>query len=143
MKYLLDTNVLSEIRKPRGHPGVKVFINALRDEDLFISVISIGEIRFGIEKLPPGPKKTELLIWLTQKLPEYFGNRIVTLDVDIMSEWGRLQAQTPRTLPAFDSLIAASALARRMTVLTRNVKDFEKIEGISLLNPWTEAPYDE
>ena len=139
MKYLLDTNVLSEIRKPRGHAGVKAFINSLREEDLFISVLSVGEINFGIEKLPPGPKKTELTVWLTQKLPERFGNRIIPLDVDIMAEWGRLQAQTP-TLPVFDSLIAASALARRLTVVTRNTRDFRRVKGLLLLNPWEEAP---
>ena len=141
MKYLLDTNVLSEIRKPNGHAGVKAFINNMREEDLFISVLSIGEIGFGIEKLPAGPKKTELLIWLTQKLPDRFGNRIIPLDADIMAEWGRLKARTSQSLPVFDSLIAASALARRLTLVTRNVKDFEKIEGIILLNPWTAIPY--
>ena len=139
MRYLLDTNVLSEIRKPRGHAGVKVFVDSLREEDLFISVLSIGEIGFGIEKLPAGSKKTELYVWLTQQLPERFGNRIIPLDTEIMAEWGRLQARTQKTLPVFDSLIAASALARRLTVVTRNIKDFERIEGILLLNPWEAA----
>ena len=136
MKYLLDTNVLSEIRKPNGHSGVKAFVESLREEDIFISVISVGEIVFGIEKLPAGSKKTELLNWFTQKLPERFGKRIIALDTEIMVEWGRLQAQAPKTLPVFDSLIAASALIRRLTVVTRNIKDFEKIEGIMLLDPW-------
>ena len=136
MKYLLDTNVLSEIRKPNGNAVVKAFVNALREEDIFISALSIGEIAFGIEKLPAGPKKTELLIWLTQKLPERFGNRIIPVDVDIMAEWGRLQARARQTLPVVDSMIAASALARRLTVVTRNTKDFEKIEGLDLFNPW-------
>ena len=136
MKYLLDTNVLSEIRKPRGDKKVKAFVNSLREEDIFISVLSIGEICFGVEKLPPGPKKTELHIWLTQKLPQRFGNRIIPLDVDSMAEWGRLLARIPRTLPVVDSLIAASALARRLTVVTGNIKDFEMIEGLELVNPW-------
>ena len=140
MKYLLDTNVLSEIRKPRGLAVVKNYVDSLLEEDIFISVISIGEIVFGIEKLASGPKKTELFIWLTQKLPERFGNRIIPLDIDIMAEWGRLQARTS-TLPVFDSLIAATALARRLTVVTHNVKDFERIEGIILFNPWTDTDY--
>ena len=139
MKYLLDTNVLSEIRKPQGHAGVKAFVNSIREEDLFISVLSLGEIGFGIEKLPTGSKKTELRVWLSQKLPERFGNRIIPLDADIMAEWARLQVQTPN-LPVFDSLIAASALARRLTVITRNVKDFDRVAGICLINPWKEAP---
>jgi len=140
VKCLLDTNVLSEIRKLYGDERVKNFVNSLREEDVYISVLSIGEIGFGIEKLPAGPKKTELLIWLTQKLPERFGGRIIPLDTNIMAEWGRLQARTAKTLPVFDSLIAASALARNLTVVTRNTKDFENIEGLDLLNPWVDAP---
>ena len=139
MKYLLDTNVLSEIRKPQGHDGVKAFINSLREEDIYISVLSVGEIGYGIEKLPPGPRKTELSVWLDQKLPERFGSRIISLDVDIMAEWGRLSAKS-MSLPVFDSLIAASALARRLTIVTRNTKDFDDIEGLLLLNPWDEVP---
>jgi len=137
VKYLLDTNVLSEIRKSRGHAGVKAFVNSLREEDIFICVLSIGEINYGIERLPPGSKKTELSVWLTQNLPERFGNRIIPLDTEIMAEWGRLRART-QTLPVFDSLIAASALARRLTVVTRNTRDYRRIEGILLHNPWGE-----
>ena len=140
MKCLLDTNILSEIRKPRGHAGVKAFVDSLWEEDIYISALSIGEIGFGIEKLLAGPKKTELYIWLTQKLTERFGNRIIPLDVDVMTEWGKLQFQTRKTLPVFDSLIAATALARRLTVVTRNTRDFEKIEGLLLYNPWEETP---
>ena len=136
MKYILDTNVLSEIRKPDGNTKVKALVDSLRQEDVYICAISIGEICYGVEKLPESRKKTELLLWLTQKLPERFDRRIIPLDVDVMAEWGRLQARTKRTLPPFDSLIAASALARRMVVVTRNIKDFEGIEGIDLLNPW-------
>jgi predicted nucleic acid-binding protein len=139
LKYLLDTNVLSEIRKPRGSRRVKAFVGNIREEDLFISALSIGEIAYGVEKLSPEPKKHELLIWLVQKLPERFENRIVNLDRDVLEEWGRIQAAAGRTLPAFDSLIAASALARRLTVVTRNVKDFEGIEGLALFNPWEET----
>ena len=135
MKYLLNTNILSELRKPHGHSGVKAFISHLREEDLYISVLSIGEISFGIEKLAAGQKKTELVLWLTQKLTERFGNRIIPLDSEIMVEWGKLQARTKKTLPLIDSLIAATALTRRLTIVTCNTKDFEMIEGILLLNP--------
>jgi len=136
VKYLLDTNVLSEIFKPRGNIKVKAFVNAIREEDIFISVLSIGEICYGVEKLPPGPKKMELQIWLTQKLPERFGNRIIPIDTETMAEWGCIQAHAGKTLPAFDSLIAATALARRLIVVTRNTKDFEGIEGLKVINPW-------
>ena len=136
MRYLLDTNVLSEICKNNGEARVKAFVDSLREDDVFISAISMGEICFGIEKLPGGPKKTELFIWFSQKLPERFGDRIIPLDTETMIEWGKLQARTKKTLPVFDSLIAASALARRLTVVTRNVKDFSRIEGLELHNPW-------
>ena len=136
MKYLLDTNVLSEIRKPNGNAKVKAYVSNLREEDIFISVLSIGEIGFGVEKLPNGQKKRELQLWLAQTLPERFGNRIIPLDTAIMTEWGRLQGRIGRTLPTFDSLIAASALARRLVIVTRNTKDFELIEGLELFNPW-------
>ena len=136
MKYLLDTNVLSEIRKPNGHYGVKEFVESLREEDIFISVISVGEIGFGIEKLSTGPKKTELFNWFTQRFPDRFGKRIIAIDSDIMMEWARIQARAVKTLPVFDSLIAATALARRLTVVTRNTKDFENMEGVILHNPW-------
>ena len=138
MKYLLDTNVLSEIRKPNGDAKVKGFINKLREEDLYITTLSIGEIAFGAEMLQAGPMKTELQIWLTQKLPERFAGRIISPDTDVMIEWGGLKARAGKTLPVIDCLIAASALARRLTVVTRNVKDFEKIEGLVLINPWKE-----
>ena len=137
-RYLLDTNVLSEIRKPRGHAGVKTFVNSIREEDLFISVLSVGEISYSIEKFQAGPKKTELALWLTQKLSVRFGSRIIPLDTEIMIEWGRIQART-KNLPVIDSLIAATALARRFTVVTRNVKDFKMIEGIGLYNPWEDV----
>ena len=136
MKYLLDTNVLSEIRKPHGNAKIKTFVSNLREEDIFISVLSIGEIAFGIEKLPDGEKKTELQLWLTQNLSERFGNRLIPLDLDIMVEWGKLKARVKKTIPVFDSLIAASALARHLTIVTRNTSDFQTIEGLELFNPW-------
>jgi len=142
MKYLLDTNVLSEIRKAHGHADVKSFVANLLEEDIFISVLSIGEIYYSIEKLPDGPKKTELLLWLTQKLPLRFGKRVLSLDNETMMEWGRLQARIQKTLPVFDSLIAATALARRLTVVTRNTKDFEDIAGLILFNPWEKTGTD-
>ena len=139
MKYLLDTNVLSEIRKAHGNNEVKTFVSSLREEDIFISVISIGEISFGLEKLPDEPKRTELNIWLAKDLQERFGNRIIPLDIHIMSEWGRLRARTGRTLAVIDSLIAATALAHRLVLVTRNTRDFQSIEGIELYNPWNSS----
>jgi predicted nucleic acid-binding protein len=136
VKYLLDTNVLSEIRNPKGNPKVLAYINAIPQENLFISAITIGEIAKGVEKLPEGKKKTALSVWLNDQIPTAFENRIISLDFDCMMEWGRFRAKAERTFPIIDSLIAASALSRRMTLLTRNIRDFEKIGGLFLLNPW-------
>jgi predicted nucleic acid-binding protein len=136
LKYLLDTNVLSEIRNSKGNPKVLAYINTLAQEDLFISAITIGEISKGVEKLPAGRKKTELSIWLNDQIPVVFKNRIIPLDFDCMLEWGKFRAKAERTFPIIDSLLAAAALSCHMTILTRNIRDFEGIGGLLLINPW-------
>ena len=136
MKYLLDTNIISEMRKPDCNPNVKALMEELPAEDLFLSSITIGELCYGIEKLPIGKKKHELLVWMNSKLPQWFDERIISLDTETMEEWGRINAKVNRTLPVMDSLIASAAITHHMTLVTRNVKDFEDIEGIMLLNPW-------
>ena len=136
MKYLLDTNIISELKKSTCNPKVKSFTDKIPWEDIFITTISIGEISYGIEKLPAGKKKHELTVWLYTKIPEWFKERIISLDIDTMAEWGRICAGTKRTLPVIDSLIASAAITHHMTLVTRNTKDFENIEGIMLINPW-------
>jgi len=138
VKFLLDTNVISEIGKTNIDSRVLAYINEIPPEDIFLSVISIGEIVKGIEKLPPGKKKDELSVWLDTQIPAMFKDRIISLDFDCMTEWGKLRARAGRTLPIVDSLLAASALTHRLTILTRNTRDFEDIPGLSLINPWEE-----
>jgi predicted nucleic acid-binding protein len=135
-QYLLDTNVLSEMQKSNGNPGVKDFTDKIPLEDIFISVLSIGEIFFGIEKLPEGRKKAELSLWLNSQIPRQFENRIIPIDIEVMLEWGRIRIKVKKTLPAIDNLLAATALAYHLTLLTRNTRDFAAVEGISLINPW-------
>jgi predicted nucleic acid-binding protein len=130
LKYLLDTNVLSEIRKPNRNPKVYEFVEKIRQIDLFISVISIGEIVFGMEKL------TELSLWLNGEILQRFENSIISVDTEVVVEWGKLCARAGRTLPYNDSLIAATALAHRLTLLTRNTRDFAAVDGLRLINPW-------
>ena len=136
MKYLLDTNIISEARKPDCDPRVKGFLEGLAWEDLYISSITVGEICYGIEKLPAGKKKHELYIWLYSKLPEWFKGRIIHMDTDVMTEWGKIRANTARTIPIADTMIASAAITHHMTLVTRNTKDFEGIEGLMLINPW-------
>ncbi|GHV55178.1 ribonuclease VapC [Spirochaetia bacterium] len=136
MKYLLDTNVLSELRKPNCDQRVDGFIKNINEEDIFTCALSVGEIVFGIEKLPEGKKKNELSFWLYRQILGLFEDRIIPLDTDVMQEWGRLCARSKRTLPLKDSFIAATALTHRCTLVTRNTKDFTDIGGLNLMNPW-------
>ena len=136
MKYLLDTNVLSEMRKSDCNPRVRAFTDGIPGENIFICAITVGELCYGVEKLPAGKKKHELAVWLYTKLPEWFNGRIVSLDTETMAEWGRIRAKAARTLPIVDTLIASAAITHHMTLVTRNIKDFEDIEGIMLVNPW-------
>jgi len=136
VNYLLDTNILSEMRKPHCNPQVKAFADRIDPENMYISAISIGEISFGMEKLPAGKKKHELAIWLYSTLPEWFNRRIIFMDTDVMTEWGRIRALADRTMPVVDSMIAAASITHHMTLVTRNIRDFQGIEGLMIINPW-------
>ena len=136
MKYLLDTNVISELSKTQCDQNVKSFFETAHWEDMYLSAITMGEICYGIEKLPAGRKKHELSIWFYTKIPQWFDRRILCGGTETLMEWGRLRARTKRTIPAIDSLIAATAIAYNMLLVTRNTKDFDDIEGINLFNPW-------
>jgi predicted nucleic acid-binding protein len=132
----LDTNVISELQKSNCQENVKKFAEEISGDDIYISVITLGELCYGVEKLPAGKKKHELSIWLYTKVEEWFYNRIIELDTDVLMEWGKIRANAARTLPVVDTMIAACAITHHMFLVTRNTKDFEDIEGINLLNPW-------
>jgi predicted nucleic acid-binding protein len=136
VKYLLDTNVISEMQKTSCNENVRSFIETLTWEDMYLSVITAGELCYGIEKLPSGKKKHDLSIWLYSKLPEWFNRRIIEIDTEVMLEWGKIRARTKKTLTFADSIIAASSIVHHMFIVTRNVKDFDEIDGINLINPW-------
>jgi len=136
VRYLLDTNVISEMQKTNCSENVKSFINTMDWEDLYLPAITLGELSYGIEKLPHSKKKHDLSIWLYTQLPQWFNGRIVTFDAEVMLEWGKIRAAVERSLPVADTLIAAAAIVHHMFIVTRNTKDFEDIEGINLLNPW-------
>lgn len=138
MRYLLDTCVISELVKKTPEPKVVSWIDAVPEENLLLSAITIGEIRKGIEKVRERKRKADLERWLGEELLVRFRGQILPLDEEVMLTWGgmlgRLEARG-RTLPAIDSLIAALARHHRLTLVTRNVKDFEGC-GVELLNPW-------
>ncbi len=138
MKALLDTCVISELVSKRPNSSVVEFVDSLDSEDVFLSVITIGEIVKGIEKLPKSRRKTDLHNWLKEDLLVRFEGNILALDTDILIEWGALTARletTGKTMPAIDSLIAATALSKKMTLVTRNVSDFEETNA-EIVNPW-------
>lgn len=137
MNILLDTCILSELRKPESHDLIKNAIISFDATQLFISVISIGEITKGIALLATSKKKTELSQWAAQ-LEKNYVNRILDINSDIAHMWGELTANAQirgKIIPAADGLIAATALAHGLHIMTRNVSDFE-FSGALLINPW-------
>jgi len=137
VKVLLDTCVLSELRHPKGHPGVRRAVAAHLEEELFMSVISIGEILKGISLLPESPRKHALASWLNT-LERDYRDRILSVDRDICRLWGELTARSQRagcSVSATDGLIAATALHHGLQVMTRDTADFEPT-GALLLDPW-------
>ena len=137
MRVLLDTCVLSELRKPKVHPGVRQAVDALSDEELFVSVISIGEILKGISLLRESSRRGALEAWL-KALERDYGDRLLSIDLETSRLWGELTAaaqKAGRVVHATDGLIAATALRHGLHVMTRNTADFEPT-GVLLLNPW-------
>mgnify|MGYP000994373250 CR=1 FL=1 len=138
MKYLLDTNVISELIAKQPNDQVLQWLDQLDPESVYLSVITIGELRKGIEKLAESRRKDELHIWLTDELLVRFGNRILALDIDVMLVWGELVGRFERRgrpLAAIDSLIAALALTHSCSLVTRNEADFKDV-GVKIINPW-------
>jgi toxin FitB len=137
--FLLDTNVLSEFAKPRVNPGLLDWMQHSDETGMAISVVSVGEIQKGISRMPEGRRQTDLQAWLDQHLVPRFQQRILALDLNDMQRWGRMMGTAIKqggTLPAIDALLAAVALNRRLILVTRNARDFERT-GVNLLNPWT------
>lgn len=135
MSYLLDTNVICEIWKKAPEAKVVDWLKAIPSEKLFLSVLSIGEIRRGVEKLPKGKKRPSLLQWLEDELPRQFRANILNIDIAVAEKWGFICAESKNTLPAIDSLLAATALHHDLRLVTRNEKDF-KVPGLEIINPF-------
>lgn len=139
MRALLDTCVLSELRRPRPHPIVRRTVEGFDSSDLFVSVISVGEIAKGIALLADSPHKRALHLWL-QTVERNYSDRILPVDIETSRIWGEIAAaaqKAGRPIGAIDALIAATARRHGLVVVTRNVADFEPT-GVSLLNPWDE-----
>ena len=137
MNYLLDTCLLSEFMKPQENRGVIEWFDAQNDETLYISVLAIGEIRKGITKLGTSKRAGELNSWL-ESVVVRFDTRILSFDITMANRWGDLKAgleSKGRPMPVIDSLMAATALARGLTLVTRNTQDFADT-GVKIFDPW-------
>jgi predicted nucleic acid-binding protein len=137
MSYLVDTNVLSELRRREPDAGVVAWFEQRPATTLCLSVLTLGEIRKGIELLPDDERKLKLLDWLEVELPAFFHGRILPVDAGVADRWGRLVAQAGRPVPAIDSLLAATALTHGLKLVTRNARDFD-IPELEVINPWRE-----
>ena len=138
MAWLLDTNILSELRRPRPDPNVVAFVSGIPLDQLYISIVTLAEIRFGIEIVADPIRRAELLEWLTRTVRPMFDERILPITEDILLKWLLLVEEGRKTGHTFslpDLMIAATALHHGLTVVTRDRSDFDKA-GVPVLNPW-------
>jgi len=135
VSYLLDTNVLSELVRPKPNPAVIAWFDDIPDESLYISVLTVGEIRKGVESMPASERKEKLRVWLEHTLQGWFEKRMLNIDEGVAEQWGRLMANAGRPIPAVDSLLAATALHHDLRMVTRNEQDFQ-FPDLEVINPW-------
>ncbi len=138
MRFLIDTMVLSEARKRSAHPAVLAWLDATPEDDLAISVLTLGEIERGVARLGDGPARRQLQSWLEDELRPRFAERLLGVDADVAAFWGRTAgeaARRGRTVPAIDGLLVATARRHGLTLVTRNVTDVEGL-GVPIRNPW-------
>ncbi len=138
MTYLLDTCVLSELIKKDPNPKVINWVASINENNIYISVLTIGEIHKGVEKIPDGKRRSKLHKWVTYELQGRFQNRILNFDLQVATLWGQLQAHSElkgTPMPAIDGQIAATGVFHNLTVVTRNTSDMA-VSDVSLCNPW-------
>jgi predicted nucleic acid-binding protein len=139
VSFLLDTNVVSEWIKPRPNPGVVAWIADVDEDRVFLSVVTLAQLRYGIERLAPGQRRTRLGDWLEDELPLRFEGRILNIHLAVADTCGRLVARAEamgRPTEAMDAFIAATAEVHGLTVVTRNISDFQSLAK-NVLDPWT------
>lgn len=139
MNYILDTCVISEMVKPSPNPKVLEWMGQQNEDQLYLSVLTIGEIQKGISKLPDNLKKTNLQSWLDIDLKSRFENRMLPIDEEVAKTWGAIQSmaeKSGRKIQVIDSLIAATGLVHQMVVVTRNTGDMPSLPGLTIFNPW-------
>ena len=139
MSFLLDTNVVSEWVKPRPDPRVIAWLDDVDEDRVFLSVVTLAELRYGVDRLAAGARRTRLDVWLREELTLRFEGRILPIDPAIGEAWGRMVARgekNGRTLRVMDGFLAATAEVHRLRMVTRNVSDFLAL-GHEVVNPWS------
>lgn len=132
---LIDTNVISELRRHQPEARVVEWFERRPAGQLYPSVLSLSEIRRGVEKLEAGERQQALRIRLEQELPAFFAGRLLQIDGAVAHHWGLMLAQMGRPLPAIDSLLAATGLEHNLVLITRNLKDVAGLP-VAVANPW-------
>lgn len=135
MSYLIDTNVLSELRRKHPDRAVVEWFRERPRTSLYLSVLTLGEMRKGVESVDDPKRRQTLVDWLEVDLAQYFVGRLLGIDEHTADRWGRLLAASRRPLPAIDGLLAATAIQHDLTLVTRNTRDFAGLD-LRLINPW-------
>lgn len=138
MNFLLDTNAVSEWVKPHPDPGLIAWMESVDEDRVFLSVISLAELSYGVERLPVGKRRKRLEDWLHGELPIRFENRILPIDNNVAEEWGKTVSRCEaagRPMGAMGALLAATAQVHRLSLVTRNVSDFAFMKAV--VNPWS------
>ncbi|MGA7557698.1 MAG: type II toxin-antitoxin system VapC family toxin [Terriglobales bacterium] len=138
MNFLLDTNAVSEWVKPRPNPGLIGWMEAADEDRIFISVVSLAELHYGVDRMAKGGRRSRLEQWLQHELPLRFENRVLPIDAEVAEVWGTTVSRCEaagRPIGAMDAFLAATAETHQLTLVTRNVADFPLLKAV--LNPWT------
>lgn len=138
MNFLLDTNAVSEWVKPRPNEGLIRWMESADEDRVFLSVISLAELRYGVERMPAGARRNRLERWLRDELPLRFEGRILPVNQEVADAWGRTLSRSEalgRPVSAMDAFLSATAEMFRLTLVTRNVSDFPLLKGT--INPWS------
>jgi predicted nucleic acid-binding protein len=142
MNFLLDTNVVSEWVKARPNPGVVSWLAAADEDRVFASVVTLAELRYGIERLAAGSRRKRLDEWLRGELPMRFEGRLLPVDGGVADAWGTVVARSEAVGRPISAIIAATAEVHNLTLVTRNASDFTSSVK-SIINPWTDGTSQE
>ncbi len=138
--FLLDTNVISETIKPKPHPKVAAWIDSVPEEMLYLSVLTLGEVRKGIEAVTNSSRRLRLTVWLDHDLVNRFIRRILPVDLEVALKWGEIDAKAAargRAIPVIDGLLAATTVRHDLTLVTRDC-GHARDAGVPVFNPWEE-----